>query len=303
MKHSRWSRCLEKWRAIAAPLVAVVAVGTITSVAAGTLAGCASVPIEELGPGPYPISLRVATYNVRFDDTAEGRERLYRVVSAVEELDADVVGLQEVMTAEGPEFTNDPRLLPVLADSLPDYGIVAPGGSAALGMTTPILYRTDRLFALEQGIRWFSDTPTKPDSTSFGNTLPRSFVWALFYDRRTGSEFLFINTHLDHASVRANRRSAEMLVRFASEHHEYPAIIAGDLNSLRAGAVHRYLVLSGFTPAPARGATFVMPPLRIDHLLFCDEWDHLRSGVVTRRREEPSDHRPLFAEISLRTSD
>ncbi len=95
-----------------------------------------------------------------------------------------------------------------------------------------IFFDTRRLEPLERHHFWLSDTPEVAGSRSWGNTTIRMATWVRFAVRRTGTEFVVLNTHLDNSSERARVRGAELIRdRIAALPAALPVIVTGDFNS------------------------------------------------------------------------
>lgn len=149
----------------------------------------------------------------------------------------DLIGTQEGVFAQ----------LKDLAADLPGYhwlGLGRDGGSR--GEFMAIFYRQDRFEVLEYDHFWLSDTPDVMGSSTWGNTNRRMVTWARFKDRRTGREFYFWNTHLDHALQPAREKGADLIrQRIGSlPANGLPLLLVGDFNAV-AGANKAYDILTG----------------------------------------------------------
>ena len=61
-----------------------------------SLAGCSSIPEPGASELPKPVSLRVATWNIKHGLGMDGQLDLERIAATIETFDADIVALQEV---------------------------------------------------------------------------------------------------------------------------------------------------------------------------------------------------------------
>lgn len=120
------------------------------------------------------------------------------------------------------------------------YSSVGVPRSAKDNEGTPIYYRSDKFELVDSGTFWLSDTPDVPESRVENANYPRICTWARLKDRRTDTEFVMFNTHLDHNgdndSSTANAvRQAELkvIIRFAQQFKGLPVFLNGDLNSSR----------------------------------------------------------------------
>ena len=275
------------------------------------LIACRTMPLEEVPAPAGPDALRVVTWNVHFDDAAapqhEREERAREVCVTADRLEADILCLQEVATTHGPVVLEKSLLEVELRRMIPAYEWISPRGAASLSTSNPILYRKNRFLPVRQGVRWFSDTPNVPDSTHWGNVIPRYAVWAVFYDHATGAHFLVINTHLDHLSAAANRQSvAALLALVEEEADDSPIVVAGDFNAVPFSSVQREVcsyyrsVLKRSDPSTWNG----LPLMQIDGIFVSEEIIVLDAAVVdTGSYGTPSDHRPVVADLGIRCSD
>jgi endonuclease/exonuclease/phosphatase family metal-dependent hydrolase len=262
------------------------------------VSGCATVPLDTFQPAP-PAALRVVTYNVRFDAIADTEERVHSIVDAIARMDADIVCLQEAYSIDGYVLLDQGRLATALRAELPEYVLLSAEGVARWASGTPILYRRDRFFAVEHGVRWFSHTPNIPDSVSFGNTIPRHMVWSLMYDAHGGAHFLLVNVHLDALVDDVNRYAAGRVREFSDHHNATPQILCGDWNASPTSDVLEHFSDTHQRASADRDApTFTRLPIRIDHILVSHHLAILNAGVLDVGAGL-SDHRPVFADLLL----
>lgn len=169
-----------------------------------------------------------------------------------------------------------------------------------------LYYDAERLTLEASGDSWLSDRPEEPGSRAWLSACPRMVTWARFRDRETGRVVTCANTHLDHVSGWARRRSARLLAeRFPD------ALVMGDFNATPGGAVHRAMTRlwqDTFEVAAGvreKGHTFHgftgEARSRIDWILVPREAS-VESHAVVRDRPGgrlPSDHWPVLAELRL----
>lgn len=134
----------------------------------------------------------------------------------------DALGMQEML----------PDQLAYLDSALSaEYDRIGVGrdDGKAEGESMCIYYKRDRLALQDWHTRWLSDTP---DSVSFGwdAACRRTVTEALFTDKRTRSNIVYLNTHLDHVGPTARRNSALMLCDIAAQ-YSCPVVLGGDMNS------------------------------------------------------------------------
>lgn len=112
-----------------------------------------------------------------------------------------------------------------------NYRFVGHGrGACGGGEGNPIMFDSERLELIDWEQTALSATPHKAGSRSWGSACPRIMVQARFSDRVTGSDFMVINTHLDHLSPPARMMAAHTLRRTA-EDAASPAVLTGDFNT------------------------------------------------------------------------
>jgi endonuclease/exonuclease/phosphatase family metal-dependent hydrolase len=108
-----------------------------------------------------------------------------------------------------------------------------------------VFYRKERFEPLEFDHFWLSDTPNVVASSTWGNTNRRMVTWVRFRDRRTGQEFYFWNTHLDHELQPAREKAAALIrERVDDLKTTLPILLVGDFNA-EAGANRAYETLVG----------------------------------------------------------
>jgi endonuclease/exonuclease/phosphatase family metal-dependent hydrolase len=256
--------------------------------------------------------LRVMTLNIRTATAQDGddswpqrRELLMRVIR---DYDPDVLGVQEARRSQ----------LDELAEAFPELakaGVAREAGGG--GEYTAVFYREGRFDLASAGTFWLSDQQDVPGSHSWGNRLPRICTWVRLFDRETERRFLVYNTHWDHESQPARRRSgglmAEEIQRAAA--NEDPVLVMGDFNCderdpamtalTRAGellrdtfrAIHpnekNIYTYNGFGKKPGKA--------KIDGILATPQWRVLDAEIVRTHEGEryPSDHYPVVATVTL----
>ncbi len=274
-------------------------------------------------------AVEIMTFNVRYGTARDGRDhweyRRDRVAHLLDSVGADVVGLQEVLDFQ----------LREISEALPGYGVVGVGreDGGRKGEFAPILYDREKTELDTSGTFWFSDTPDQPGSAQWGNDNPRICTWARFKLTGRPEYFYVYNLHLDHRSRRSRRMSARLLARVIDKRvHQDPVLVTGDFNAGERSQAMKILMgpdtVSGFFPeaeltrdgrlydtyraSPSkklwrgtihffRGVPFLP---KIDHILASHEfWVH--SSRIVREEIDgryPSDHFPVVAKLSLKTS-
>ena len=296
------------WSRIALRVLCVGVAGSC-ALAAETGAG------SDSGETPKARELRVMTFNIRYAGPRDGANRWEArrdAVAAVIDARADVAGLQEVLAGQ----TAD------LRKRLPAFDFAGRGREREPeeGEACPVLFRRDRFEAVESGTFWLSDTPDKPGSRSWGNTLPRICTWVELREREGGRAFRVYNAHLDNAAPEARRRGLE-LARRRAEAWSGPVFLLGDFNEPPAGpAVAGLRAAQGWRDLwaesrtgkakPGEGGTFngwraEGPYSRIDYIFLRGEAWAAKECRVERPRVSPgggwaSDHFPVIAVVEFR---
>jgi endonuclease/exonuclease/phosphatase family metal-dependent hydrolase len=183
------------------------------------------------------------------------------------------------------------------------------------GEFLPLLYRADRLRALEDGTLWLSNTPHRPQSMFPLLFEPRAVHWARFETIEGGVPLLMINAHLGHAPWHYAGSAKILLELIARERPapDAPVILMGDFNAVPEADVMRRLrgtMGDAWSDAGARdgtGPTFQwylargMTPLRLDHVLYAGPVLPIAARVLAPRVGglPPSDHDPLVVDFEL----
>jgi endonuclease/exonuclease/phosphatase family metal-dependent hydrolase len=159
-----------------------------------------------------------------WNDAAHPRRE--RTIRVIRDYMPDILGVQEARH----------RQIVDLREALPEYdfyGVARDDGKQA-GEYTGIFYRRQRLEHEKEGSFWLSDTPEKPGTTFYKapNAVPRMASWVRFRDKPTKTEFIVLNTHFDHISESARRKSARLIrKRLAELSENLPTIVMGDFNA------------------------------------------------------------------------
>lgn len=250
--------------------------------------------------------VELMSFNIRFGTADDGENswpnRREDVAALIRDQLPDVLGLQEALRFQIDE----------LIEQCPGYDWVGVGrdDGASAGEHAPIFYRTDRVRLIEHGTFWFSNTPAKPGTTSFGNTIPRICTWAIFepLGDAEAQRFGVANVHLDHQSAESRRRSVHFLLQHVAEWIGVTPFLMGDFNTGPESTPITDVTKHGWsntveTPAPtfngfSEGSTGEM----IDFIfapdgLVVDEWE-----IIDDRTDDgrwPSDHLPVRAIVRL----
>ncbi|MGB9862178.1 MAG: endonuclease/exonuclease/phosphatase family protein [Candidatus Saccharicenans sp.] len=174
------------------------------------------------------LELKVMTFNVRFDNPADGphnwKYRRDAAADLIRSRRVDLVGTQEVLHNQLDDFL----------ERLPEYGYLGVGreDGRSAGEFSAILFRKDRFQVLRSGNFWLSETPEVPGSKGWDAACERIVTWAIFKEKANNIRFAFFNTHFDHVGQEARKQSALLLLRRLKQMAgTLPVIVTGDFNA------------------------------------------------------------------------
>ena len=177
--------------------------------------------------GTEPSELKVMSYNVRMGTAKDGTNSWqYRCPATIEMLKdqkPDVFGVQEA-------FDFQVAFIKEFADVYKTVGVGRDDGKSK-GEQMNIFWNKKTVTLLKWGTFWLSETPDVP-SKGWDARCKRTATWALMKDKKTGKKFYFVNTHLDHRGVEAQKNGLQLIVdRIDSINPEgYPMVLTGDFN-------------------------------------------------------------------------
>lgn len=175
-----------------------------------------------------PLSLKVMTFNIRYDNPADGdnnwKFRKDAAFAMIQEQDCDLIGTQEVLANQLADFNA----------ALPAYDYVGIGREDGVdqGEYSAIFFKKDRFNVMNKGNFMLSETPDIFGSKGWDGACERIASWARLQDKSTGKEVFFINTHLDHVGIQARREGVNLIQDKAFELAQGASIIlTGDFNA------------------------------------------------------------------------
>ena len=259
------------------------------------------------------------SFNIRFDNSKDGEnawpKRKEMVGQWVKSESPDVIGLQEALRHQIDDIKK-------VATAYSEYGVGRDDGKSR-GEHCTILYLKKR-FSLDKsdcGTFWFSDTPEKVASKSWGNEIPRICTWARFIEKKTDKGFYVYNVHYDHRSQPSRLGASELIIQRISKRKRSnePIILMGDFNASEnnpaikifkdepLNLVDTFRVVKpdekmvktfhGF-----RGGSFSGG--KIDHVFMLPKMGKVSSAEIVRFNNEKrylSDHYPVRAKLSFIT--
>lgn len=257
--------------------------GVITTAVSDIRVGSSGV---QLG-GPAPRTLSVATYNVHEAFNYQGLPDPEAVAKEIENLDADLVGLQEV--GRGWDVTGGPDLVAWLRWRFPEYRVIyAPMLGDLIGHVIMTRYPTK-----DDGWQHY---PQRTSRLSYGLT------WVLVPTR--AGDLLFVTTHLSPYEPYAADRVGQAADLLAFVRRRPHTVVVGDFNGrpterairdLRAGRLADMTEPHGLEAVftYASGRLFE----RIDYILASPDVVSLDAAIPETLA---SDHLPVLARIRLR---
>jgi endonuclease/exonuclease/phosphatase family metal-dependent hydrolase len=193
-------------------------------------------------------SLRVMTFNIaNAIDTEDDGENAWALraslnVRTIKRYVPDLIGFQQC----------DDGNLDTYRSTLAEYQYIL--GPAADGPDlydyNAIAYLPERLALLDSGGFYLSETP-EAWSLGWDATYVKALTWARFRQQEDQTEFLSLNTHLEHISERARVESVRLVLRRLPElrGNVLPVIFTGDFNCNPWAPGYRVHVETTFTDA------------------------------------------------------
>jgi endonuclease/exonuclease/phosphatase family metal-dependent hydrolase len=254
-------------------------------------------------------SLKVMTYNLRFDNPADSvnawPNRKQKVFDLLSKYDPDVIGVQEALLHQLTDITGN----------LGAYRFIGVGrdDGKQKGEYAAILYKSTEFDIADQGTFWLSEHPKIPGSKDWDAAITRVATWAIMVDKKTSARFFVLNTHFDHIGKEARRQSALIIKDKVSKlAGKLAVIITGDFNSTREEDPYKEMVsgkvISVTDPVGNPRGTFCTfkvkgPDCRaIDYIFISQQWQSENYSVITDNDgiHYPSDHLPVMATLTLR---
>ncbi len=274
----------------------------------------------ETTPVHFEEMIRVMSFNVCCDDHVEHNwhERKNSVLSVIRFHRADLIGFQEPSLSQIDDLTN----------ALPEYLVFA-GMTMKEGETAThdaVFFRKNRFELLDSGFFFLSPTPEEP-SKGWEAKFPRGTAWVKLFDKRSGKNLYFFNTHFDYHSRIARDESAQLLRKKVTEiAGREPFIVAGDFNLFPTlGGEETYQILTG-SSVTREGRAFVdaqkcarfphhgptgtwsgfkeagQPGIKPDYIFVDGTIAVYLHGILADSFDGkfPSDHLPVVADLAIK---
>ncbi len=185
---------------------------------------CASA--ASLSPAAEGSPITVVSFNVLVGGSGinSTANRIPRVVSCINSYKPDSFGVQEA----------DYAWMTGLSSNLADYAYVGVGrdngtNNYTSGETSAIFYLKDKYSVASSGTFWLSATPSTP-SIGWDAAYKRVCTWAVLRNKRTGEQYVHVNTHLDHVGAEARREGVKLVLEKINSFY-LPVVCTGDFNA------------------------------------------------------------------------
>ncbi len=265
----------------------------------------------------YGSTLRVMTYNIRFDTSHDGVNRWnlrkHRVFNLIQQYQPDLLGVQEAL----------PHQIADLHKAFPSFGWygVTREHRSKNGEFSAIFYRLSMFELHDNGTFWLSETPDKPGSKGWDAALPRVCSWVKLIDRRNHQIVYHFNTQFDHGKI-ARRQSARLILAriHAITGSVAPTILTGDFNSDPESNAYRIITTNTIfqdakyaTQSPHHGpdgtwSTFDVHHgigQRLDYIFVSSQYFKVlqhQHVTYSENSHYPSDHLPVLSVLAFRRS-
>ena len=260
-------------------------------------------------------SIKCMTFNIRYDNRGDSlnswETRRDTIAKFINSEHPDIFGLQEVLANQLHDLTG----------SLPSYdyyGVGRDDGDEA-GEYAPVFWDRERFAPVDKGVFWLSQYPDSAGFIGWDGACTRIATWARFADKRSGKEFLFVNTHFDHVGKEAMRNAARLVSqRIKDLAGNRPVILTGDFNVTADSEPYRILTADPaflqdvYLKSPSKkGPAYTyhnfgqLPPERrskIDFIFASPAIEVLQTGIIRENAGTTghiSDHNPHWGIIRL----
>lgn len=258
-------------------------------------------------------NIRITSFNIHYLSPGQKKlaweNRKHSVLEAIKDLDADIIGFQEMETFAGGSYNTENKQLDWVLKHFPQYRAGAYGSAEVYPNTQPILYRHSRFEQKDQGFFFFSDTPEVIYSRTFNGSWPAFCSWTLLDDLQTGRALYVFNIHFEYKSMSNRGKSAQLVAKRLSPlvASDKAVVLLGDSNAPGFFPTMGKLKKIPLILAKPDGATFhfnrgwnLFPA--IDHILHSAEFKQRGKTMRLRKRYEdgwPTDHYPVSVDLEF----
>lgn len=274
-----------------------------------TLIICALLALLCFGEHVYAQkTVDIVSFNIRYGTPGDGenkwKSRRDRVFNIFKKYREGIIATQEAL----------PLQIDEILDAVPQLGVVYRSRTEKNGdgESNAIFYNKKEWSVVSHETFWLSNTPDKPASKSWGNTLPRISTLVIFKNNNTGKRIRIMNTHLDRQSNNSRVRSVELILRnLMTETEQMPTVLLGDFNVRVEDDIIVRLKESfkdTYSGSELEGCTFHgwnggKHCSRIDYIFYgeSEEFSFTNFKIDRWKNKQlyPSDHYPLVATFKL----
>jgi len=256
----------------------------------------------------------IMTFNIRYGTANDGenswpkrKDILFEVIAQQK---PDILGVQEALDFQLQQLDWQFR-------SFKKSGVGRDDGIHA-GEHSAIFFDSTKFKLLQENTFWFSETPQKPGSMSWGAHYARICSWVELEDVSSGQQIFVFNNHWDHESQLSRDNSARMLLEKITSLNSanIPVIVMGDFNAGEDNAAFKKLLshpLKKLTdsfrflhPQAKDVGTFnefkgLSQGAKIDAILVSPQFRITHAEIVraSKNGSYPSDHFPVTTTVQL----
>lgn len=198
----------------------------IVSIVAVVLAGLYAQSIS--AKDKDSVEIKAMSYNIRTGTAKDGTNswnfRYPATGMMLEDVKPDVFGIQEALHDQ----------VMFIDEMCEDYDFVGGGrdDGKKKGEYTAIFWNKKTIKKVKWGMFWLSETPKTP-SKGWDASYPRTATWAVMKHKKSGKEFIFVNTHLDHKGTQARKNGMALIMSQIEKLNTsgLPVVLTGDFNA------------------------------------------------------------------------
>ncbi|MDH5599104.1 MAG: endonuclease/exonuclease/phosphatase family protein [Cyclobacteriaceae bacterium] len=257
-------------------------------------------------------TLRVMTYNIRYDTSNDGinqwKNRKEKVVDLIKDHDPDIFGIQEGLFHQ----------VAYLDSMLVDYTYCGTGRDDGKtgGEYSALFYKSSVWEILDCNTSWLSPNPESAEKP-WDAAFPRIITMINALHQNTRDTFFIINTHFDHIGDTARKESAKIIRNLIEKNHTKKILVLGDFNCTPESEPYKiltsnaHLLFDSYATAKhiqGPGGTFAsefhvdnLGNERIDHIFT--NLENIKKYKIIDQQEKghfPSDHLPVLIEVAIK---